>query len=179
MQFDKYDKKGAYHWAQYEAGTPYTVHVDRVREWIRPGSVLDVGAGDGVLTYFLDGWGIDNCEKAVELAREKGSNVSLGSAYELEGEWDNVLLSDVLEHLQYPDRALKQIKNVLKEDGLLYIVVPRPRYPGAPPRKYHYQEWTAPDLISFMRSQGWTCLEIELVMELKRIYGIFKPTKNG
>ena len=95
----------------------------------------------------------------------------------MEGEFDNVLMSDALEHFQYPDRALKQVEKVLIDDGLLYIVVPPPRKLGAPPRRHHYQEWTEQELVEYMSQQGWECISIGTKIGLKRIYGVFKLKK--
>ena len=150
MEFDKYEKKGAYHWDQYNEGTVYTEHVKKMIAWVRPGRTLDVGAGDGCITFFLDADGIENNRLAVTLAKVRKARVKLGSAYDLEGEYDNVVLSDVLEHLQYPDLALTQIRKVLAEDGRLYVVAPPPRIGHKAPRRYHYQEWNASQLCNYM-----------------------------
>jgi SAM-dependent methyltransferase len=174
MEFDKYRKKGAYHWDQYEEGTVYTEHVKKMIAWVRPGRTLDVGAGDGCITFFLDADGIDNDQLAVSLAKERNARVELGSAYELKGEYDNVVLSDVLEHLQYPELALVQIKKVLKKDGRVYVVAPPPVPGRKGPRRYHYQEWNASQLVNFMFANGFICEDIKTISEWKRIYGVFK-----
>jgi len=175
MEFDKYHTKSDYHWQQYLAGTIYTKHIAKMKSLVRKGRILDVGAGDGVLTWVLDADGIDNNEEAVRLAQVRGSNVKLGSAYELSGTYDSVVFSDVLEHLQYPERALTEVKKVLAEDGLLYIIAPPPRHNK--PRKYHYQEWTADGLVEFMKENEFECVSIETVFAHIRVYGVFKLLK--
>lgn len=50
------------------------------------------------------------------------------SVYELKHKdesFDVVFLLEVLEHLDYPDEALKEIKRILKPDGVLILGVPR------------------------------------------------------
>jgi len=172
MEFDKYKIKGAYHWQQFEDGKIYATHVSKVMSWVRKGRTLDVGAGDGVLTHFLHAAGIDDNECAVALAQARNCNVKLGTAYDLQGEYDNVLLSDVLEHLEFPEKALEQVKKVLAPGGLVYIVTPPPI--RKTPRKYHYQEWTADELIAFMNTNGFNCTQITVMPKLIRIYGVFE-----
>jgi len=38
--------------------------------------------------------------------------------------FDDVMCMEVLEHLPEPENAIKEIKRILKEDGLLYVTVP-------------------------------------------------------
>jgi ubiquinone/menaquinone biosynthesis C-methylase UbiE len=50
------------------------------------------------------------------------------SVYELthkDKTFDIVFLPEVLEHLDYPDTALKEIRRVVKDDGVLVLGVPR------------------------------------------------------
>lgn len=50
------------------------------------------------------------------------------SVYELahkDKTFDIVFLLEVLEHLDYPDKALQEIRRVLKDDGILILGVPR------------------------------------------------------
>lgn len=49
------------------------------------------------------------------------------SVYELthkDDTFDIIFLPEVLEHLDYPDKALKEIKRVLRKDGVLILGVP-------------------------------------------------------
>lgn len=174
LDFDKYRTKGAYHWEQYNNGTIYTQHIQRMLKWVRAGSTLDVGAGDGVLTFFLGAEGIDTDETAVQLAKEHQCSVRLGSVYSIEGVYDNIVLSDVLEHLERPEDALEQVKNALNIGGRLYIVTPPPIPHRNKPRKYHFQEWSSAQLVMFMAENGFKCLNIDVAPELIRIYGEFE-----
>lgn len=170
MEFTKYHKYGAYHWSQYDKGTKYTRHADRVKSWIKEHNVLDVGAGDGKITHLCGFTGVDNEPEAVRLAQEKGADVVLGSAYSLpfaDNSFDAVFMGDVLEHMEFPDKALKEARRVAP---VLYLAVPTPE--GKDP--FHYQEWTADELDEYMESQGFTLDgPILTVPEDKRIYARF------
>lgn len=174
MKFDKYKMKGAYHWRQYENHTGYRSHVQKVLSWIRAGKTFDVGAGDGLITFLLKCSGIDDNELAVQFAKEKGANVSLGSAYNLAGfgKFDNVLLLDVLEHLEHPEKALQEVRKILEEGGQLYITTP-PANEGEALDPYHVQEWTLEGLISFVEQNGFKCIDSEIIFRIGKMYTIF------
>jgi len=174
MWFDKYKMKGAYHWSLYTKHTGYRSHVQKVLSWVRAGTTFDVGAGDGLITFLLKGSGVDDNELAVQLANEKGSDVVLGSAYDLSsfGKFDNVLMLDVLEHLEAPGKALQEAKKILKEDGQLYITTPPASGEGVLD-PYHVQEWTLEGLISFVEQNGFKCIASEIIVENKKMYTIF------
>ncbi len=172
MEFNKYKERGAYHWDLYGKDPIYTGHVDKVLKWVLKSRTLDVGAGDGLITYMLDVVGVDNNELAVSLAQERGANVTLGSAYDLpDAKYHNVLMLDVLEHFEKPEIALEQVKKVLLPGGLLYIVTP-PK--GDKLHDYHYQEWTFLGLMNLLSTNGFECVSLEIVNEYVRMYGIFK-----
>ena len=176
IDFDKYRKRGDYHWRLFaQPESIYRRHVLRVQKWVRQGRMLDIGAGDGLITYLLNAEGIDADRYGVEIAKAKGVMVELGDAYNLSGYfgYDNVLMLDVLEHLEYPEKALAEVGKVLNDGGLLYITTPPARENGKV-NKYHYREYTPMGLVKFMSDCGWDCVEAELVIECKAIYGIFK-----
>jgi len=173
-EFDKYKRKGAYHWKDYAKKTSsYSKHVDRVVKWVRKGSSFDIGAGDGLITHMLGAVGIDDNKIAVSLAKERKVPVELGSVYNLSGfkKFDNVLLLDVIEHLELPGQALLEIKKVMKEDSILYIVTP---HSGPELDKYHVKEYRKEELVEFVESYGFHCLEITQYSGCRRMYGRFE-----
>lgn len=171
MRFTKYDKHGAYHWKQYKDGTKYTRHVDKIVDWVKELDVLDVGAGDGLITHMLAAVGIDNEPTAVRLAREKGANVYLGDAYATtfrNNQFDAVTMFDVLEHFDEPERALAEAHRL----GLvLYISTPERGMVSDP---FHVKEWLRDELPDFMRVNGWELDgEVDVVPENKSMYAKF------
>jgi len=170
ITFNKYEKRGAYHWKEFNQNTAYRKHALIVQQWISSGRTLDIGAGDGLITSLIDAEGIDDNETAVKLAKEKGVNVILGDAYGMpykKNIFDNVLMGDVIEHLKYPAKVIDQIKKVLKPKGRLYIVTP-PK--GGKMDKYHYKEYTPEELQQYIENFGFKTMNVTVRPELKRMY---------
>lgn len=96
--------------------------------------ILDLGCRDGILTsFFAEGnqvVGTDIDSKVLELAK---NNLGIETVLmDLNSDWselgekkfDVVVAGEVLEHLYYPDKVVKKIKNVLNQDGLFIGTVP-------------------------------------------------------
>lgn len=153
IEFDKYKKHGAYHWKWYAEKQTYIEHVHKIKSWIKESNVLDVGAGDGLIAHTVGMKGIDNNPIGVKLAQEKGIDVILGSAYELpfkDEEFDAVFMGDTLEHLEFPEKALKEARRVLKK--YFYTATPIKEC-----RKdiYQYEEWSQEELKTLVEKVGF------------------------
>lgn len=155
MQFDKYARLGAYHWREYERPTIYRDYVNGLRSWVSAGRILDVGAGDGLIAHILGAEGVEDDETAVSLARDRGANVIRGNAYALPFDaatLDVVFMGDVIEHLEFPARALVEAHRVLAPSGRLYVTTPPERKPVRP---YHYREYTPATLLEEVELCGF------------------------
>lgn len=98
--------------------------------------VLDVGCGNGIISLNLGelGYnvhGIELSEDALEIAKgqNKFSNVIFEKAdaetLKLKGKrYDVVICSEVLEHLHHPENLLKELRFLIKDDGVLIVTVP-------------------------------------------------------
>lgn len=162
MKFTKYDQRGAYHWAEHEAQTTYGKYADTIPRWITQKRVLDVGAGDGLITYLLGAIGIDDNETAVELAQAKNVPVTLGSAYDIPFKaqtFDAVFMGDVIEHLEFPDKAIEECVRVLKHKGHLYITTPHAREDRKLQDPFHYREYMPDELTAFIEQFGFKLQE--------------------
>jgi len=103
--------------------------------------ILDVGCGNGVISRHLGRYGfnvtgIDVSEKAIEKAKSLNiySNVKFmtKSAEQLVAEgiqYDAIICSEVLEHLNNPDALLDVLNKSLTNDGKLIITVPNGKGP--------------------------------------------------
>ncbi len=173
MEFTKYHKLGAYHWKMYEdKNTKYSRHADKVVEWIKENRVLDNGAGDGKITAMLNAIGVDNEPEAVRLAQENGANVMLGDSYKLQfndDEFEAVFMGDVLEHFEFPEKALIESKRILTK--CLYIANPIKGLDNDP---FHYQEWTPQELKEFVEPLGFILEDVLTVRKDKRDYLKFR-----
>ncbi len=97
------------------------------------GRLLDIGCGPG---FFLaeakaQGWrvqGVDLSGWAKETARERyGIDVfqgDLNGAHFPDKSFDVIVMNDVIEHLEDPKSALREVRRILKNDGILYLSTP-------------------------------------------------------
>jgi SAM-dependent methyltransferase len=100
------------------------------------GRVLDVGCGGGSVAKAvkrarpdLEVFGCDLSESALRTARSnpEGVDFRLATAERLpfgDGELDFVWIFDVLEHVDDPERVLREVARVLKPGGRFHIVLP-------------------------------------------------------
>jgi len=104
------------------------------------GSILDIGCGPGMFLERMRrrGWecsGIELNSEIAERARAKfGLMVATGtleSAGVPNCAFDVVTLWDVLEHVRFPGRTMREIARVLRPGGWLIFRVPNPESTGA------------------------------------------------
>lgn len=96
-------------------------------------TVLDVGCGSGELLEKLqdkDVYGVDVGEDFIRycLSHHGYAKVSKQSAENLEfpsGSFEDVICSEVIEHLDNPEKALRECHRVLKLNGRLILTTPR------------------------------------------------------
>lgn len=180
MEFNKYRDLGAYHWKEWEKKTIYGQHAEKVASWVNEPTVLDIGAGDGLITYLLNKKpdirciGIDDNRLAVNLAKEKKSLVFHGDAYNIpfgDNMFSAVLMADVIEHFETPDIAIEEAKRVLKKGGYFYITTP-PAMKNGLHDKYHYREYTPQQLTTYITNFGFSMVE-PVETKFVRMYGKF------
>lgn len=104
---------------------------------LKPVRILDVGCGEGFtlerlrkarIGRYLEG--VDSLDLAIKLGRKEHPNLILkkGSIYELkfqDDSFDLVLCSEVLEHVENPEKALLELVRVSKR----YVVLSVPNEP--------------------------------------------------
>lgn len=96
------------------------------------GKLLDIGAGSGILleaalALGFDAEGVEPSRWLHEKAVKLDLPVHLGvfpQKNALKGPYDIVTLIDVIEHVSNPVELIKEIKKVLKPNGILVVVTP-------------------------------------------------------
>lgn len=104
-----------------------------VRKYKLKGSILDIGCGTGLflntaMHYGFDVYGIDVSQAAVNNAKEEfGIDADKKLISQLDPEhmqFDVITMWHVLEHLIDPVSELLKVRQLLKDDGVLFIEVP-------------------------------------------------------
>jgi ubiquinone/menaquinone biosynthesis C-methylase UbiE len=124
--------------------------------------VLDAGCGVGYGTEVLvDGGassavGVDISDHAIAAARSRAGaalRFEVGDVERLpmpDGSFDLVTCFEVIEYVQHPERALDELRRVLRPGGVLLISSPnRGAYP--PGNRWHVHEYTSGELEQSLR----------------------------
>jgi ubiquinone/menaquinone biosynthesis C-methylase UbiE len=177
------------------------IKAKKVMSFKKRGRILDVGFGNGeLLLYFKErGWevyGVDTSEHAYRLAREKlGQNIFNCELKEVSFPdlfFDVVMLNHALEHMYNPNEELKEIRRILKDDGVLVLSMPNidslqfkmtKRYwfhLDVPRHLYHFSPATIRKLLEINGFKvielyyPWYAFPLDLYHSLTRIHHYFK-----
>lgn len=93
------------------------------------GSVLEFGAGGGWnLAWFAKAGvrarGVDYSRELVELGRRRGLDMVQGSLDVIDGSYDVIVANQVIEHMTDPIGTLRRLRELLTDDGVLFVAVP-------------------------------------------------------
>jgi SAM-dependent methyltransferase len=139
--------------------------------------ILDAGCGEGVTLQKLlaqypnaNITGVDIDPQNVQICRDHSLPVRQGSTYELpfeDGAFDCCLLLEVIEHLDEPERALKELARVTRPGGRLIVLYPVDwayflariacfRFKEAMFDPAHLRQWNFRHLRKAFAETGWT-----------------------
>lgn len=142
------------------------------------GRALDVGCGIGeAMSMWLDSAGIDIDKNCVDYCRDRDLDVREGNIYEIpfsDGSFNTVLCSNVLEHLDEPDSAMREISRVLLLGGRLIVSVPMKR--AYKRDATHRRFWSELDLKLLFRRHNFL---IRKVFCIPRLLSDHLPFLNG
>ncbi len=182
---------------QYLASRSRIGHLYR-KYWLYPrlcsrlrGLTLDIGCGIGdMLDFKPDTIGTDINEHNIRHCIERGLNAKVMALNVLpfaNGEFDSVLLDNVIEHISDPIPLLNEVGRVLKNHGVVLVGVPGIRgWKCDPDHKIEYNENR---LIERMQLAGFIHVEsfftplwrsewLSRNIRQYCIYGLFVPTKS-
>jgi len=132
--------------------------------------VLEIGCGTGSITQYLvkkslEVTGVDSSADCIEKAKRKGINANfiqadvcdLKSLIELYDCFNCVVMSDVLEHIEKTDTALRKAWHLLKRNGILILTVPafQALYSEFDYRLGHLRRYSKKGLIEELNSAGF------------------------
>lgn len=129
-------------WQNYDkfAGSrgALVIHILKKKKDIEGLEVLDLGCGNGGIALSLAKMGahvtaVDRdvarlraLQQALDTTAQQLNTVCLDAIFLscLRSYFDAIVMVDVLEHIDEPDRLLKNVNRLLKPDGLLYLSTP-------------------------------------------------------
>lgn len=134
-----------------------------ISQMVKGKHVLDVGCGTGYGTALLaevadKATGIDSSRQAIRYAKRHYHvpEFFVMDAHKLEFDnesFDLVFSSENFEHLVNQQEHLREVRRVLKHDGVCFIATPNPEAFGGKPNPYHTKENTYDELLGLLRSQ--------------------------
>jgi 2-polyprenyl-3-methyl-5-hydroxy-6-metoxy-1,4-benzoquinol methylase len=98
----------------------------------KPGFLLDVGCSSGLFlelarSFSWKCYGVDVNKDTAAIAKQKGFNIVIGNLLSTNfphETFDVITLWEVLEHVKDPTSTLRHARNLLKNDGYLFISTP-------------------------------------------------------
>lgn len=121
-----------------------SIHLNRyalAKPYCKGKKVLDIACGEGYGSYFIRKWGaleieaLDISESAIERARAHYIDEKIHFVCHrdeklpyLDSAFDMVISLETMEHITEAEEFLKELKRVLKPDGILIISCPNDRY---------------------------------------------------
>ena len=128
--------------------------------------VLDFGCGLGQNIYLVkNSMGYDISKFSLDFCRKKGINV-VNDLKELKGKkFDIVLSCEVLEHLENPLKALKQMYSKLEDRGELVLIVPveKWRKPKMIDENQHLYGWNYQTITNLLLRAGFLPINYKIM----------------
>jgi len=134
--------------------------------------ILDIGCAAGGTLFYLakwgEVWGLDISPGAIALCRSWGideNHLVLGNAEEMpnfsDQQFDLVTAVEILEHLEHPEQALKEIWRILKPKGVLIITVPADKrlWSDRDERLGHRLRYTVESLVENVQQANFSVLK--------------------
>ena len=144
-------------------------------------SILDVGCADGKMLELLleevkvhNYKGVDFDQKLINLANEDiKKHLEVGNALNLrfkDNNFDVLISTAVIEHLENPEKFLKESYRVLKEGGIIILTTPSPLFEklgtlvGHLKDETHFETYNLKELKSLLRKEGFRIFESKRFM---------------
>ena len=137
----------------------------------RPARVVDLGCGDGSLLASLrERWqdaalfGVDFAPAQIESNRRREPTMEWAVADlesdepilpQWQGGFDVVIASEIVEHLEHPERLLKHAWNLARPGGMLLLSTQSGRVHETEKRVGHRRHFSLSEMDILLREAGW------------------------
>lgn len=169
---------------------------DRIEKCTRGGNILDIGCGSGGFLGSLDPerwhrYGVELSAVPAKKAQQRpGISVFVGDLHQAaypDDYFDVITLWHVFEHMPDPVEMLKEIRRILKKDGILLIAVPNFNslesrlmkdkwyHLDVPRHLFHY---TPETIEKILREPGFRIIKVRH-FEIKNLYGFLQSSLNS
>lgn len=161
---------GAYHWRHYQKKTAYRKLVNKILSFFpNKGSLLDIGCGDGLITWLLhkkglDVEGFDNEPEAIKLARKQTEGRLVFYQMDLyrppadfKKRFDYILAAEIIEHLERPEVLVERIRQWVRE----YAIITTPLKKGRKKDRYHLREYKPHELVEVLKPLKTEILKVD------------------
>lgn len=159
--------------------------VGRMKKHIK-GDILEVGAGIGNITPLISKfgtvWAIDINRMYLSRLKKKKfkagfGDIEKGSYFFGNKKFDTVISTNVLEHIENDEKALKNMSRLLKKGGKMVLLVPAGKFAYGELDKNlgHFRRYSKSELVGKVRNTG---LKVEKARFLNFL-GIFGWFVNG
>ncbi len=165
-----------------------------IKKYVKPGNVLDIGCAYGLMLQRFPNntkkFGIDVSKHAISVAKKNLPRARL-LTHNIEDKipfpqnyFDLIICNDVLEHIEKPELALKNIIRVLKKGGVLYITSPNLNklrkliFAKADKLEHHISMKSHKEYLKMFKShklkvlKNWTCFDIVESIKIKGNIGL-------
>ena len=146
--------------------------LNELAELSHHGKLLDIGCGFGQMLRLardrgFNVRGVEIQESSADYARRSGIDVFCGTVEQRkfdDGTFDVVTMWEVLEHVESPSATLREVSRIMKEDGILSIVVPNVASKNAKRdpywwKPYHFYHFSNETLSKYLRASGFDVLK--------------------
>lgn len=128
-------------------------------------NLLDVGCGRGELLEVAKemGWNVFGSEysaEAIKILNEKGISAFEGDVSEIQEklEFDVIVSIEVIEHVKHPTANIAAIKNLLRENGMLYITTPNIKSLSGRILKNRWRVISFPEHLNYFSARSMRCM---------------------
>lgn len=128
--------------------------------------VLEFGCGLGQNIYLLPNRaGYDISKFAVDFCKKKGIKATTNLKSIKDNYHDIILCSEVLEHLENPLEALRQMRKKLRFIGTLVLVIPIDKWnkPNVNDVNKHFYNWNFNTITNLLVKAGFSTVEYEII----------------